>query len=421
MLPFSLPERMFPPSRNNSKAHRSGSLLNTKACQARSHDPCGRISRTSSFPFGKAVPSLCVVTVTRPDAYVSESHTSPTTQAGKTMRYLAQWVFVAILSVACFMSAKAQGLEEQATLAYADAHEALAQAREAWAFARDKQENAAFFTDLAATALGVESNVSEQMLVEIDAIREEADRFREIARSYQVRASDLIYSPAEAEEHAAHSQEQAAEARKNKLYAEDWVKETRRKSHKEYRQKAVDAEEKAAQLFDTAHQLFAQLANESVVMAERYESAAQAQETLADAEERWAMAEEAVAAAEEMWTRALEGDKSAQAKTRSTEARERAKAARERTIQWRERAAKAREGSLEWDEELGNELRERAAQARQEMYAGIGNAAVIEDNDNSRISRVAAELWQRAASAWENAAMAMEGAADAWDWAIEAQ
>ena len=48
-------------------------------------------------------------------------------------------------------------------------------------------------------------------------------------------------------------------------------------------------------------------------MAERYETAAQAQETLAAAEQTWALAEEAVAGAEGMWTRALDGDKSAQA------------------------------------------------------------------------------------------------------------
>ncbi len=337
------------------------------------------------------------------------------------MSHWGQWALVAILSFTPFVSARAQGIEEQATMAYANAHEALAQAREAWAFARDKQENAAFLGDLAAAALGVDSDVSGQMTVEIEALRVEADQFREIARTYQVRASDLVYSQAEAHEHAVYSQGRAAEARKDKLYAEDWVKETRRKRQKEYRQAAVDAEEKAAQLFDQAYQLFAQLANESAVMAERYETAAQAQETLAAAEETWALAEEAVAAAEEMWTRALEGDQSAQAQTRSAEARERASEARKRTVQWRERAAQAREGSLEWDEELGNELRERAAQARQEMYASIGNAAVVQDSGgNSSISRLTAEAWQRASGAWESTSTAMESAADAWDRAIEA-
>lgn len=332
-----------------------------------------------------------------------------------------RFTVAAILSFIFFVSARAQGLEEQATLAYANAHEALAQAREAWAFARDKQENLAFLGDIASAALGVESNASEQMLVEVEDLRKEAEQFREIARTYQVRASDLVYSQAEAQEHAVYSQGRAAEARKDKLYAEDWVKETRRKRQKEYRQTAVDAEEKAAQLFDQAYQLFAQLANESAVMAERYETAAQAQETLAAAEETWALAEEAVAAAEEMWTRALEGDQSAQAQTRSAQARERASEARKRTVQWRERAAQAREGSLEWDEGLGNELRERAAQARQEMYASIGNAAVVQDSGgNSSISRLTAEAWQRASSAWENTSTAMESAADAWDRAIEA-
>ena len=346
--------------------------------------------------------------------------------AGNKTRALRRSLGI-ILVFTCFVSARAQGIEEQATLAYANAHEALAQAREAWAFARDKQENTAFLGDLAAAALGVDSDVSGQMTVEIDALRKEAGDFREIARTYQVRASDLVYSQAEAQEHAAHSQERAAEARIDKLYAEDWVKETRRKRQKEYRQAAADAEEKAAQLFDQAFELFTQIVNarseqssQLELSAEIYELAALAQEALASAEETWALAEEAVAAAEEMWTRALEGDKSAQAQTRSAEARERASEARKRTVQWRERAAQAREGSLEWDEELGNELRERAAQARQEMYASIGNAAVVQDSGgNSSISRLTVEAWQRASSAWEQTSTAMESAADAWDRAVE--
>ena len=345
------------------------------------------------------------------------------------MPYLAQWALVAILSFTSFVSARAQGLEEQATLAYANAYEALAQAREAWAFARDKHENSAFFGDLAAAALGSDRDLAGQMRGEIAELTKEAGDFREIARTYQVRASDLVYSQAEAQEHAAHSQERAAEARIDKLYAEDWVKETRRKRQKEYRQAAADAEEEAAELFDQAFELFTQIAaarseqsSQFELSAEIYELAAQAQETLAAAEETWALAEEAVAAAEEMWTRALEGDKSAQAQTRSAQARERASEARKRTAQWRERAAQAREGSLEWDEGLGNELRERAAQARQEMYASIGNAAVVQDSGgNSSISQLTVQSWQRASSAWENTSTAMESAADAWDRAVEAE
>ena len=145
--------------------------------------------------------------------------------------------------------ARAQGLEEQATTAYANAHEALAQAREAWALARDKQENLAFLGDIVSEVsevLGEERDLAGQMLVEVEALRVEADQFREIARTYQVRISDLVYSQAEAQEHAAYSQGRAAEARKDKLYAEDWVKETRRKRQKEYRQAAADAEEKSS-------------------------------------------------------------------------------------------------------------------------------------------------------------------------------
>ena len=333
-----------------------------------------------------------------------------------------------ILVFTSFVSARAQGIEEQATMAYANAYEALAQAREAWAFARDKHENSAFLGDLASIALGSERDLAGQMRGEIEELTKEAGDFREIARTYQVRASDLVYSQAEAQEHAAHSQGRAAEARIDKLYAEDWAGETRRNRQKEYRQAAADAEEKAAQLFDQAFQLFTQIANAQSEMssqrelsAEIYELAALAQEALASAEETWALAEEAVAAAEEMWTRALEGDKSAQAQTRSAEARERASEARKRTSQWRERAAQAREGSMEWDEELGNELRERAAQARQEMYASIGNAAVVQDsNNNSSISRLTVQAWERASSAWENTSTAMESAADYWDKAVEA-
>ena len=76
---------------------------------------------------------------------------------------------------------------------------------------------------------------------------------------------------------------------------------------------------------------------------------------------------------------------------------------------------------MEWDEELGNELRERAAQARQEMYASVGNAAVVQDSGgNSSISRLTVQAWERASSAWENTSTAMESAADAWDRAVEA-
>ncbi len=111
-----------------------------------------------------------------------------------------------ILVFTSFMPAQAQGLEEQATTAYANAFEALAQAREAWAFARDKHENLAFLGDIVSEALGEERDLAGQMLVEVEALRVEADQFREIARTYQVRASDLVYSPAEAQEHAVYSQ-----------------------------------------------------------------------------------------------------------------------------------------------------------------------------------------------------------------------
>lgn len=336
-----------------------------------------------------------------------------------------------ILSLTFFVSApaQAQGIEEQASIAYADAYESLAQTREAWAFARDKQENMAILGDLVSASLGGDRDLSGQMLVEIDELRREAEQFLSISRDYRVRAPDLLYSQEEAHEHASHSQGRAAESRKDQLYAEDWVNETRRRRQKEYRQAAADASAKTAELFDKAYDLFTEIAGlrsdmtqERELSQEIYERAAQAQEELANAEERWARAEEEVAAAEEMWTRALEGDQSAQAKSRSAQARARAEEARERTAQWRERAAEAREGTLDWDQELSNDLRERAAQARQEMFASMGNAAVVQDSGgNSSISRLTVQAWQRASSAWENTSQAMESAADAWDSAIEAK
>ncbi len=79
-------------------------------------------------------------------------------------------------------------------------------------------------------------------------------------------------------------------------------------------------------------------------------------------------------------------------------------------MQWRERAAKAREGTLEWEEGLSGDLRERAAQARQEVLASRCNSAVVlaSDKDGSALFQVTAAAWERAADAWDLAARAKE-------------